>query len=218
MLKAVVFDRDGVLAYVDVAQASAHLTQLQPLSLLDLMKRWQVWGEREGFPCTLEDEPIFLRRFWLALAADFALSDQITEQLIQVNYLDYLRAFDDARPALEAARVRGLRTGVLSNFALASLASSLEVLELSGVIDVACAATVIGASKPQPRAYEIVAAQLGVAPAECLYFDDEPACVAGATAVGMRAILIDRTRSSHDLARGIACDLTAVEAILAGVD
>jgi putative hydrolase of the HAD superfamily len=107
-----------------------------------------------------------------------------------------------------------LRIGVLSNFALASLEKSLEVSGLSPWIDVACAATVIGASKPDRAAYTIAAQRLGVAPEQCLFLDDEPPCVAGAAACGMHAYLVDRSLSAHDIVGHKVADLSALPALL----
>jgi FMN phosphatase YigB (HAD superfamily) len=115
-------------------------------------------------------------------------------------------------PALTAARAAGLRIAVLSNFALASLEASLTATGLAAWIDAACAATVIGASKPAAAAYTIAAARLGVEPTECLFFDDEMACVRGAAAVGMMAYHVDRGRST--LAPGVVAGLDALTGLL----
>jgi putative hydrolase of the HAD superfamily len=42
-------------------------------------------------------------------------------------------------------------------------------------------------AKPDPRAYEIVAERLGVAPGDCLFLDDREVNVLAAREVGMRA-------------------------------
>ena len=54
---------------------------------------------------------------------------------------------------------------------------------------------------------------LGVEPEQCLFFDDEVPCVDGARALGMSAYLVDRTRTEHELSRGIVCDLSAIATI-----
>ena len=115
---------------------------------------------------------------------------------------------------LRHAKRAGCRVGVLSNFSLATLDASLAAVGISDLIDVACAATVIGYSKPDPRAYHVVLKELGVGPEQCLYFDDEITGVDGARNVGMDALWVNRDAATHDLARAEVCDLTAIPILL----
>lgn len=213
-VKAVIFDRDGVLTYFDVAVATAFFQPLLPFSLEEIADKWGKWGKKVGFPRNMAEEQRFFRGFWDVIAAELNLSLTIREQLHKFNYTSTMRPFSDVRPILQKLRTHGLRTGVLSNFSLASLDASLEAVELADLIDVACAATVIGAAKPTPAAYLFASQALGVQPAECLFLDDEIDCVEGGRAAGMRAYLVDRRRSEHALTEGIICNLTAIPEIL----
>ena len=71
------------------------------------------------------------------------------------------------------------------------------------------------AAKPAAESYWTVSRLLGVEPDECLFFDDEIACVEGSRAAGMQAYLVDRRRPEHALAEGIVRDLGAIPQILA---
>lgn len=212
---AVIFDRDGVLTDFDLGGAAAYFESLLPLSVPELAERWQQWGVQVGFPRSTAEEAAFWQGFWRGLAEELALPPAVQMQLQQVEYTRFMRPFPDARAALLTARRHGLQTGVLSNFTLASLVDSLTAVGLADLIDEACAATVIGVSKPHPEAYLTICRTLGVSPAHCLFFDDEPVCVQGARQVGMAAYLVDRQRPDHDLAAGIVRDLTAVPLLLA---
>lgn len=214
-IKAVVLDRDGVLTRFAVAEAVTFFQPLLPLSLAELSHRWNQWGEQVGFPRNLTEEKHFFQTFWHGLSEEFSLLDATREELLRVEYTTFLRAFPDARPALLDARRRGLQTAVLSNFTLASLDTSLAAVQLLDLVDKACAATVIGAAKPTPAAYEITCHSLGVLPQECLFFDDELPCVEGGRAVGMHAYLVDRRRTTHALQEYLVADLTAIPEILA---
>ena len=119
-----------------------------------------------------------------------------------------------ARPALELVRASGRKTGVLSNFSLASLEPSLAAAGLIDLVDGICAAHVLGAAKPAAEAYHAIADALGCPPAACVMLDDEPACVEGARAAGMRAYLVDRSRAGHDLERGVVADCSALAELL----
>jgi len=187
---------------------------LTSISTEELGQQWQRWGERVGFPQSLEEENAFWRGFWAHLNERLALPQAVHEELQQFDYTRFLRPFPDARPALEYVQQQGIPVAVLSNFSLASLEDSLGALGLLDLVDVACAAPVIGASKPEPAAYQAVTEALRVDPDRCLFFDDEPPCVAGAEQMGMQAFLVDRDRRQHNLAAHVVCDLSAVFDIL----
>lgn len=214
-IRAIIFDRDGVLVDFDLKGAAAFFEPLLPISLPELAERWDQWGEVVGFPGSLAEEQIFFQKFWDHIGHEFGLSQATLKQLHQADYTNYLLPFPDARPALAEARKRGLSIGVLSNFGLASLEASLEAAGLRDLIDVACAATVIGVAKPHPEAYLTVTQALCVEPEACLLFDDEKEHIEGGRMVGLHAYLVDRDRSEHGLSEGIVHDLTALDDILA---
>jgi putative hydrolase of the HAD superfamily len=216
MIRAAIFDRDGVLTHFDLPMLRAFFEPLVPLRLDDLAARWQTWCEAGPSPRTLSDESAFWGAFWDRLANELHLSAQVRDQLRAFDYTATLRAFPEARTALEEARSRGLKIGVLSNFPLASLHASLRSAGLSPLIDVACSASVIGASKPAASSYLAVIGKLDVEPAECLFFDDEAACVEGACKVGLLAYLVDRTRQRHALAERVVRSLDAMREIIVG--
>lgn len=195
-IRALVFDRDGVLTYFKLAAAAEFFAPLLPISVWEMAQQWQEFGETHGFPDSMEAERTFFAAFWGQMRLRHGLSPAQHAALLALDYTQFVGAFPDARPALRWARQAGYRIGVLSNFSLASLDASLRAAGLADEIDAACAATVIGAAKPHPAAYRSIAAALGVAPGECLFFDDELLCVEGAIAAGMRGYLVDRGRGS----------------------
>lgn len=213
-IQAVIFDRDGVLTDFDLDAGDRFFGPRIPLSLWDIAARWEAQGRANGFPRSLVEERTFFARFWNAISDEFRLPPVVRRELHEFDYTTCLKAFADAGPALMAARAAGLRVGVLSNFALASLGKSLQATGLAPWIDAACAATVIGVAKPEAAAYQTVASRLGVAPEACLFFDDEVDCVEGALRVGMRAYRVDRTRQCHDLPAGVVADLSALTLLL----
>ena len=143
-VKAIIFDRDGVLTFFDITVALAFFQPLLPLTLEEIGETWAIRGKKVGFPSNLAEELTFFQGFWDAISDELNLSTEIRQQLQQFDYTSCLRPFPDARPALLDARQRQLRTGVLSNFSLASLDVSLAAVHLADLVEVACAATVIG--------------------------------------------------------------------------
>ena len=212
--RTVIFDRDGVLTYFDIELAQSFFAPLLPFSIFELAKRWQKWGTEVGFPATIESERIFFAGFWQHLRQEYELDDAQYKTLVGCRYTDFMRCYPEVPEVLRELKERNMRVGVLSNFTLASLEASLEAVGLREWIDVACAATVIGYAKPQPEAYQHVTSLLQIPPEECLFFDDEEPCVAGAKAVGMTAYLVDRQRHQNELASHIVHDLKATLALI----
>jgi len=103
------------------------------------------------------------------------------------------RVYTDARPCLEAARARGLRTAVVSNFDR-RLPSLLDGLGLSRAVDRVLSSTQVGAAKPAVAIFAAAAAALGVDIGEiCHVGDDLRADVGGARAAGASALYLDRS-------------------------
>jgi putative hydrolase of the HAD superfamily len=103
------------------------------------------------------------------------------------------RMFDPAAVALmDDARAAGRRLGVLTNDAYTFIgrdffARRSEFAGLDAFVD----ASEIGVRKPAPAAYLTAAEALATSPDRIVFLDDTPACVEGASAVGMTAIRVD---------------------------
>ena len=70
-----------------------------------------------------------------------------------------------------------------------SMATVIEGLSWTDLIPHRFYSCRLGEIKPHPEAYRAVLAALGADPADVTFVDDRPANVAGAAAVGMRALL-----------------------------
>ncbi len=154
---------------------------------------------RAAWPTDWAD-PATQRRFWQGFYVDVLGEvgyDGEREPLAEELFAAFsdpatYKLFDDVRPALRALEARGLKLGVISNFE-----PWLErVLELEGVLDCFAATAisgVLGVAKPEPGIFEAALRAAGVPAGACLHVGDSPgADVAGARAVGMVPVLIDR--------------------------
>ncbi len=211
-IRAVVFDRDGVLTRFDFQSLAAFFTPLLPFNLVKLGQRLRQWGEQVGFPKDAAAEKSFWQDFCNHLSDELGLSISVREQLLNFDYLNYMSPYPDAEMALKYAHKYGLKVGVVSNNPMTGIYSSLQAMGLDQWVDAVCAAEVIGYAKPHPNAYLNVTDALGVTPSECLYFDDEEICVEGARALGMQAYMVVRpTDDSHgnsqDMQPGISPEL-----------
>ncbi|MCB0864175.1 MAG: HAD family phosphatase [Solirubrobacterales bacterium] len=106
--------------------------------------------------------------------------------------------------AVERARAAGIRTGLISN----SWGTGIYERAPMRIFDATVISGDVGLHKPQPEIYELGAQRIGVAPAECVFVDDLRENVAGAEAVGMRAILHrSPTETIAELERALAIEL-----------
>jgi putative hydrolase of the HAD superfamily len=104
----------------------------------------------------------------------------------------HFTAFPDVRPALEAARARGQRLVVVSNWDV-SLVGVLRALELEPLLDGVVTSAGAGARKPAPAIFEQALALVGVPPADAIHVGDTlDEDVAGARAAGIEPVLIRR--------------------------
>ena len=89
--------------------------------------------------------------------------------------------------AVRAAKVAGVRTGLISNSWGGT--SYDRVRDPAELFDVMVISGEVGLHKPEPEIYRLAAERLGVAPSDCVFVDDLRENCEGAEAVGMTAIL-----------------------------
>jgi len=128
-----------------------------------------------------------LTRWGLARAlAESGIALPRSQQEVIAGAYRRLRPFDDARPALAALRERGHLIVVFSVGPVAWLE------ELAGsyreFVDDLVSAEEAGVYKPHPGIYRHLLAKTGTQPAEALLVSGNPFDIAGAGAVGIRAV------------------------------
>jgi putative hydrolase of the HAD superfamily len=122
----------------------------------------------------------------------------------------HFELYDDVLPTLEALGARGLKLGLLSN-----TARDLDafVAHHGLAVDAVLTSRAHGKTKPHVDIFRRILDLLGVAPEEAAMVGDSvDDDIAGARAVGMRALLVDREGRYPDAER--VDDLRAVPAAL----
>jgi len=105
------------------------------------------------------------------------------------------RVYDDVVPAFERLRARGIRIGIISNWD-SRLTRVLEGLGVVPYTETIVSSADVKLHKPDPRIFELACARLGVHASEAAHVGDHYyADIVGATAAGMRALLVDRSGS-----------------------
>lgn len=110
----------------------------------------------------------------------------------------------EAVAAVQQAKAAGCKLAVLSNeldmFYGASFRERLPLLQL---FDVIIDATYTGILKPDRRAYEMCTDALGIAPADCVFVDDQSRNVLGAMRLGWQTVQFDVTSPSDSYQRAL---------------
>ncbi len=106
------------------------------------------------------------------------------------------------------AALRGLPHALVTS---ADVALSTARMAAAGLAlpDVRITAESVGASKPDPEGFLKGAAELGVAPADCVVFEDSGAGIAAGRAAGMRVIGVGPRAAAHG-PDAVVRDLTQV--------
>lgn len=134
----------------------------------------------------------------LGLALDDATLDE-TLRIEQEAWWEGVTVDPEAVPTIDGLRARGLRVGLCSNapYRIPSMHSQLRHVGLAGHLDAVTFSGQIGWRKPSPRIMEAAAAAVGSPPGEIVMVGDSVSDdVAGARAVGMRAVLLRRPGSA----------------------
>ncbi|WP_425145230.1 HAD family hydrolase [Deinococcus sp.] len=198
-LRAVIFDLDDTL-FDDLGSTRAGLAglgrlhpgfaALHPDELLSRHAAAIAQREAQVYAGTLTPQQARIQRFE-SLLADLGISELDGERAAQ-HYRSAYRAAYRLNPGVldlvRAVRGRGLRVGVLTNYAREVQQEKLERIGLTPLID-ALLTYDETPPKPDPRSYRAVCAALDVAPQQAVMVGDHwQNDVAGAVAAGLRAV------------------------------
>ena len=208
-------------------QHGLRITRAQAAEIGAASTRRLIEYQRRGL--TFSNSTESSREFWMGLYREFlaglGVGGEMLATLPERLYDGFTRAeryrpFADARLALRAARKRGLVVGVLSNWE-PWLVRLLGELKIDHLLDFVVVSGVCGYEKPDPRIYREALKAAGVSPGEMVHVGDSlHTDVAGARAVGITPVLLDRHRRHPDadcLRVASLRELTAPGGVLDGV-
>ena len=95
------------------------------------------------------------------------------------------------------ARAAGLKTAVASSSLSEWVEGWLARHRIRDLFDAVCTRDQVAQVKPAPDLFLLAAARLGVAPEECLAFEDSPNGIRAARAAGMRCVAIPNPLTRH---------------------
>lgn len=203
-LRGVLFDLHSTLVdqghadeWLDRALAIAphDLTPEHRSSLVDYLDR--IWeNARIHDPDSLRDlsaaahRDVFHRLLDEGPSVDQALGDALYDLTTRTWH-----AYEDAASTMEALQNAGIRVGVLSNVGV----DVRDVLEREGLLrntDAVVLSCEVGIVKPEPGIFEAALAALDLPATDVLMVGDSPKDDVGAAVIGIRTLILPRTRGS----------------------
>lgn len=182
--RAYVFDMDGTL----VDNLAYHV------------QAWHVFSRRQGHELTDEQivgwtgapDAVYMERMLGRPVPPDELRrlEDEKESLYRALYAPHLAPAPGLGALLARARRAGVVCAVASGAPTANVDFVLDGLGLRGAFAAVVDASQYERGKPAPDCFLLAAARLGVAPADCVVFEDARAGVQAAHAAGMRAVAL----------------------------
>ncbi|WP_166388144.1 HAD family hydrolase [Catellatospora methionotrophica] len=183
MIKAVVFDCDGVLVDSEIIN-NAVFAELVT---------------RAGLPTTLEQSiERYMGRSTTECVADVERElgrpvgfdlPTVYEHEVLARQRDELKAVDGVRDLLEVLRDAAMPVCVASSGTPPEIAFRLRVTGLAAYFGEHCySASMVARGKPEPDLFLLAADRIGIDPADCALIEDSPFGVRGGRAAGMTVL------------------------------
>jgi HAD superfamily hydrolase (TIGR01509 family) len=186
MIKAVVFDCDGVLVDSEplAARAWAEAIAAYGYSITD--------GDLEACLGITEDA----MHAYLSQHVDLPPYETVIVEVDEIRFelFDaHLRAFPDAVDSVRALALEGIPLAVASSSRRFALDRKLAKFDLARYFDVIVAGDQVVRGKPAPDVYLAAAGGLGIEPKLCLAIEDARNGAESASAAGMRVVVVSRS-------------------------
>lgn len=185
MIKAVIFDLDGVI----VDTAHYHFVAWQRLAKELGITFTEKENERLKGVSRMRSLEIILE------LGGISLSESKKEELATrknswfVEYIEAIKPdeiFPGVRAMLHNLRKQGLKVALASSSKNAE--TVIRLLQIKDEFDAVVDGTMIVHSKPDPEIFLIASQMLGVPPSQCVVFEDAEAGVEAAVAAGMKCV------------------------------
>lgn len=193
MLKAAIFDMDGLLVDSEPFWRAASIDLFGALGVpLTAERCYEVAGLRldevvlhwyRRHPWPDPDHPRLVEAIVGRVAELVGLEGRLKPGVVA---------------ALDVVRAAGLRTALASSSPLRLIRAVLDRFELEDRFEVVHSAELESWGKPHPAIYLGAASRLGVAPEECLAFEDSLPGVIAAKAARMRCIAVPERLAAKD--------------------
>ena len=188
MIKAVIFDLDGVLVTTDELHFAAWKALADKLNIKDFTKEDNVRQRGVSRMASLE---VVLEKTDRAFSEEekLALAEEKNEIYVcSLSALSENDVLSGANEFIDYLKSKGIKTAVGS--ASKNTPLILEKTKLAGKFDAVSCGLDTTKSKPDPEVFLIAANKLGIAPCDCAVVEDSDAGIEAAKTGGMYAIAV----------------------------
>ncbi len=175
--------------------SSAAIDQVRSRLAPHLVDMAEDSGVKQGASLSAEDSKVFWSFLYRRFLEELGIQDDaLVDRLFQTfSSSSTYRLYDDVLEAIGLIKQQGHLLGLISNFER-WLEEMLVELEVGHIFDIAVISGVEGVEKPDTSIYRLALERAGVAPEEAVHVGDSITLdVQPARAVGMHAVLLDRT-------------------------
>lgn len=195
MIKAVIFDMDGVIAFSSTLQSTAESRILAKLGIKISPK--EIVHTYSG----LKDTEFFEQILQLHnVQADIP---KLRDEKWKIVYTELLPQGIPVVPGveefIELLRSNNFKLAVASSAPKKFVLTTLETLQLKEKFSAITTGDEIKHGKPDPTIFLLTAKKLGIVSSDCLVIEDAPAGIKAAKAAGMKSIAIATTANRKDL-------------------
>lgn len=191
-MRAAIFDFDETLIDLEPQHAAADVALCRAFGseYLDLPETYRLSSGTR----IVDDIRVMRAHFgWTASEEElFAVRQQHFDEACRTSELALLPGVEATIRALHA---KGLTLAVTSSAVGAAIDAILRRLGLRELFALIVDGSDVTHGKPDPEAYLVTARKLGVAPAECIVFEDSHVGVVAARAAGMFCVAIPNPRA-----------------------
>jgi len=203
MLKAVVFDFDGIIVDSEPLHYRAFQKVLEPLgagySWQEYVDRYMGFDDRDAFREAYRIHGLQLHEGELSglIAAKAACFQEVIADGVKPypGVVDLIRSLSGVIPL-----------AICSGALRSDIEPVLEQLSLGGAFDLMVTAEEVQASKPDPASYRLAVERLqqafpavGIIPASSLAIEDTPAGITSAAGAGLKVLAVTNSYPASDL-------------------
>ncbi len=195
MIKAVIFDLDGVIVSTD----EFHYLAWKQLADKEGIAFDKVINNQLRGVSRSESLEIILKRAIKAYSEDEKKTIQELKNKIYLDFLENLSPKDllpNSLEIIEYLKDKGIKVAIGSSSR--NTKKILEQLNIINIFDAIADGNDITKSKPNPEVFLVASQKLGILPDECAVVEDAMSGIEAANAAGMLAIAInDATKSKY---------------------
>lgn len=186
MIRAVLFDFDGVVVQSERIHMESFMELLKPFGVRVSEERWYREFAGTGSRSIIE-----------RLAGEYGITadvDDLVEKRKRI-YEERVRAGElKETPGvcafLKELRKKSIKTAIVSGSHRSNVALAVSMLGLGGLFDLVVSGDDMAAKKPDPEPFLHAAKKLGMAPSDCLVIEDSHAGCEAARRAGMRLVVV----------------------------